>query len=65
MDDFTEGKRALPHSLVTRLNRIQETRDTLIVRSLINGYVRAHTHTNKQTKRTQEQAEEKCTKALN
>ena len=37
----------LLHFLVTRLSRIQEARDTLIVRSLINGYVRANTHTQK------------------
>ena len=54
MDDFTDGKRALLHSLVTRLNRIKETRDTLIVRSLIDGYVRARTHTHTKTNKPNE-----------
>lgn len=45
-------------------------RDTLIARPLINGDVRARTHakkkqTNKETKQTQERADEKCTKSLN
>ena len=48
----------LLHSLVTRLTRIKEMRDTLIVRLLINGDVRARTHA-KKNKQTNKQNERK------